>query len=356
MQFHEFQKIPASSSEYVLSKKEETRLFRQEEWVAMEKVHGANFSVYHQPSSRETRFAKRTAFLNENEYFYGWETICDSIGAKIVKVASQCVKKTNSYVILYGELFGGFYPSEENADIWTGAIKAGRINGNNECLLPLDDRAVQEGIYYTNKLDFVIFDVAVVDCDPDMNHVIQFLDYDRVQKLCAFADLLCLKPLLRGTYKQVSSFPYASFDSTLGSTLLDMPRLPTVTNAAEGIVIKPVKTFMVYNSKGKSVRCLIKLKNPSFAEMGSDFSMPKVTTVTRLCAFVNGNRIACLLSKYGGRVTTANVQELVEKLVEDVLEDFYIQFPNAISQSLDWDADLAKLHEKCQAALDREMS
>lgn len=102
MRFHAFQSIPEeSTASYVMSKKDETRLLRQADWIGLEKIHGANFSVYHQPSSGETRFAKRTAFLDDDDFFYDWETIRDELRDQVALVAAHVITAPSSKCVCH---------------------------------------------------------------------------------------------------------------------------------------------------------------------------------------------------------------------------------------------------------------
>ena len=257
---------------------------------------------------------------------------------------------------MYGELCGKFYPGAADANEakqWPGALGAERVNKDRACVVPQESRAVQEGIYYCDKLSFVVFDMAVVDV-VDGKETMRFLDHDAVVEATAHAKKLkCLQPLVRGTYEQVKAFPYKSFDSTAGASLWGMPALPTKTNRAEGIVIKPTKTYMVTDHKGNPLRCLVKLKNPAFSDMSGEYADPTPTPGQLLARLVNANRVASLLSKHGDRVTAANLDQLVELMSDDVLQDFYARYPNGVGQSLDWDKDVAALAVKCREALAR---
>ncbi len=387
------------------TRKQEKQLFHQEEWIAMEKIHGANASVYvctTDSGSSCTKFAKRTAFLEDHDWFYGWENLRDSLSSQAVVVNSSLVKanllprsassqdsltssassSACSYVILYGELFGGFYPSETEASSWAGVVSAKRVNDKGKCIIPLQDRAIQEGIVYSHDVNFALFDIAIVHVtlnEPSSSsstssstptptstrkETITFLNYDVVQAMAKMAGILCLPPLAVGSYQEMCRFPFASFDSQLGQ-VLGMPRVPKGSNIAEGIVIKPLKTFMVFEAKTKAtnqsssstttttttqpnVRPFIKLKSPLFAEIADisgEFVLPIATAAMRLSSFVNVNRAQACISKHG-RVTDDNLDMLTNAMVEDCFTDLYDLFPECL-HTLDEDKDTQDLKVKC---------
>lgn len=355
MIFHPYQKIAQATSGYALSKKDDKSLFGPStKWVVTEKIHGANFSVYHCPATGETRFAKRTGFLQDCEWFYNFQDVADELAAKVAVLASHAKMEKGGYIIVYGELFGGFYPPAAEAAGWSGAEKAGRLNSKQECVVPLEARAIQEGIYYSDKVEFVVFDIAVVPAAAGASPT--FLSFDQMQSLAKSADVLCMVPLLIGSLQECLKFPFV-FDSSFATTQLKQQPLPKGSNMAEGVVLKPAETYLVAESGAKaaaapSVRCMLKLKNPAFAEISGDFTAPSATAGQRLSCLVNPARLAALQSKHG-RITRANADDLVAKLMDDCWEDFYALFPG--TAVTDWEADNAALERKCRAIIDKNV-
>ena len=314
---------------------------------------GANFSVYHCPSSGETRFAKRMGFLDASEWFYNFQDVSEELGAKVAVMTSHAKMAKGEYIIVYGELFGGFYPSETAG--WSGAEKAGRLNSKQECVVPLEARAIQEGIYYSDKVEFVALDVAVVPAAAGA--LPNFLSFDQVQSLTSSAELLCIVPLLVGSFQECLKFPYV-FDSSFATSRLKQAALPKGSNMAEGVVLKPAETYLVAEAGAKvaaaapSVRCMLKLKNPAFAEISGDFTAPAATAGQRLSCLVNPARLAALQSKHG-RITSANADDLVAKLMDDCWDDLYALFPGVAVT--DWESDNALLERKCRAIIEKNV-
>ena len=399
MQFQPFQKIAESSSAYdaSMTAKEKALLFsKATQWVATEKLHGANFSIYYCPRTAEARFAKRTGFIGDDEYFYGWDELRGELTEKAAKAAAFALASASAaavgssaaggdgaagdtYVILYGELCGGFYPPPSPA--WEGAVRAGRINSKMQCPLPVEARAVPEGIYYSPSLCFALFDVAIVQCDRMPStmpppaaesfppsaaaavHSVTFLGVDAVLATAAHAKIPAPQPLSRGSFATVSAFPFSNYDSVFAPQSLGLHTLPAGTNRAEGIVLRPAATVMLSGGGGggKSggnaplapLRCLIKLKSPAFAEVSGEYSEPSPTPAMRLRSLVNANRAASVLSKHGGRVTAATMDAVVAFMCDDVLEDFYLRFPECAAQAYGeaWDAAQQQLAVLCRNAL-----
>ena len=44
----------------------------KDEWIATEKVHGANFGIYSTDFGRTVRYAKRSGIMSPNEHFFGY--------------------------------------------------------------------------------------------------------------------------------------------------------------------------------------------------------------------------------------------------------------------------------------------
>ena len=271
-------------------------------WVATEKVHGSNFSVYYS-SACGFRFAKRNSFLEEGEWFYNYQLIRMRL-EKGVKKISELLGGVG--VIVYGELFGGWYP--DNPKTWTGSSE--RIDSNGVCLVPQECRAIQEGIYYSPNIEYMVFDVMVEGRG--------FLGFVEMNDVVKKAGLFVCEPLKIGTYNQLLNYNIV-FDSTIPEQL-GWGALPRGTNLAEGIVIKPYST---------NDRCLVKIKNKKFLEVSSSFDMKKAGKSYKfvLTGLINQNRFQAVISKIG-RLTEENKQQVLEDYVEDVWMDLYQNYPN----------------------------
>ena len=111
IKFMKFPKIYENSGEFKAPKKLT--------WVATEKIDGSNFSVY--SDGNITKFAKRTGFLSDDEWFYNYQLIAFQLSKKAQKVFSKLnsnpqLKLPLKFIVIYGELCGGWFPSDTN---WT---------------------------------------------------------------------------------------------------------------------------------------------------------------------------------------------------------------------------------------------
>lgn len=290
MKFRPFQKIFTSASQCAPPK--------TGRWAVLEKVHGANFSVY--CDGTHVKFAKRTGFLKK-EWFYRYQDVAHELAERSMAVWREAGQP--EYVILYGELFGGWYPSAAG---WRGAVHAGRLTATGKCTVPLTGRAVQEGIYYAPDIRFVTFDIATVQHDAAT-----WLGYERIQKICAKSGLLCLEPLFVGTLQQALAFA-PKFDSRVPA-LCDQAALPPGTNLAEGVVIRPMAESTAM------VRPLIKNKHIAFVEVDCEFD-PLEARELYLVSAVNHNRLNAIASKHGD-LAEMDPDTIVSLVIEDIATD-----------------------------------
>ena len=110
---------------------------KRDDWVATEKIHGAQLVVG--ASADEVRIGKRKAWLEPGEPFFGWQMLRPSLHA-LARSVHRAMGATGE-VWIYGELFGGHYPHPAVTPV------AG--------LVP-----VQTGIWYAPDLQFAVFDVV----------------------------------------------------------------------------------------------------------------------------------------------------------------------------------------------------
>ena len=83
----------------------------KEDWIVLEKVHGANFSCH--TNGEECKFGRRRDFLKDNEGFYNYKKtdfmkgFCDKALHIFKRVQEMIVDKEVSQVTIFGEIFGG---------------------------------------------------------------------------------------------------------------------------------------------------------------------------------------------------------------------------------------------------------
>lgn len=153
MAFVEYSSIKSEKSGAHIAKVRRT--FGDKEFVVTEKIHGANFQFICRLIKTDSsyqwviRCGKRTAILEDEENFYGWQSVRDrytpEIEALCQNIYSQDASQDASQppittIHVFGELFGGGYPGE---------MKKSQM------------KPVQIGIFYSPVVDFMVFDIAV---------------------------------------------------------------------------------------------------------------------------------------------------------------------------------------------------
>ncbi|MBD2743706.1 RNA ligase family protein [Coleofasciculus sp. FACHB-1120] len=309
-----YEKIPENPNNWKLAESD-FRAFKKTAWVVTEKIHGANFCIITDGS--EVRFAKRKEFLQPDEDFFGHQSLQIKLAQQVKDIFQnlQAERPQTFIVSVYGELFGGEYPHPD---------------------VPVTPnvQAVQTGIYYSPKIEFCAFDIAVEENSKAAKR--DYIDYDKALKIFQQVEMLSAKPLFIGKYEQAVA-QNIEFESTIPA-LLGLPKLP-FSNKAEGIVIKPVKSIYIDTPKGR-VRPVLKRKIPEFAEenryhQAEKWTSQKSATATNsfgderwlkeaVLALVTENRLINTMSKVG-RVSgedTKKLEKVFQLFVNDVLEAF----------------------------------
>lgn len=257
------------------------------EWVATEKVHGANFSFH--TDGLTVNIAKRTSFITGKEIdtFYNCRNVIDSYRDRILKLFALLDAKV---VIIYGELFGGHYPG----------IKSKATS-------------VQKGVYYHPEQDFYAFDIVADG---------KTLNYDLAVKLFESVNLIYAKILYRGSLKDVLKWSDEhKSDITTIPSYYGLPSIPD--NKREGHVLKPSEAQYLGNSL-----IMLKDKNPHFSEkqkvsvkisQADDPELQKV--IEQAIEYVNSRRYDNIVSKIG-IVSKKDVGRLIGLLSKDALEDY----------------------------------
>ena len=225
-------------------------------WVALEKVHGCNFSflvfVGEKKGVLEVRVAKRSCLLEEGEDLNTISTrkLIDKYASSALQaykmVQESCGGKELKQITIFGELFGGHYPHPD-----VPKIKEAKL--------------AQKGIYYHNDNDFYAFDIH----DGE-----KYLDYDFCMQIFRECGFFFAEPLCTGTLKEILLFPN-TFETTLPKHY-GHPSLGS-QNIAEGLVLKPIREQKLRNGK----RVILKNKTEKYKEV----KLPKVRKepTTNLC-------------------------------------------------------------------------
>lgn len=326
-----YEKIPENPNQWNLTESD-YRNFKKTDWVVTEKIHGANFGIVTDGS--QVKFAKRKEFLDSGEDFFGYQLLQDKLIVQINQIFQILqVEKNNLYqLFIYGELFGGEYPHPE-------------VN-------PVPGiQAIQTGVYYSPRIEFCAFDIAIIENANNGNKI--YLDYDKALRLFEKVKMMAAKPLFIGKYEEAAAYNI-EFESTIPA-ILNLPPLLQV-NKAEGVVIKPVKSIYIETCKDR-IRPIIKRKIPEFAEdkryhqsqkwtyNHTAIQKKELSFEDELCQemlnLVTVTRLDNVISKFG-RVTAKakdieKQQQLVDLLETDVLESFkeeYESIFNALSSEI----------------------
>lgn len=258
-------------------------------WFVSEKIHGCNVSFY--CDGAVIKVAKRTGFVDDPSKFFNYSTWLQKNEAKIFALQ----RKLSKNIIIYGELFGGWYP--ERPETWKGPAGV-RIGPDNKYIGACSDRAIQEGVYYCSHNEFCAFDLAV---DGEL------IPYSVAYEHFRSVKLLCVQPLVIGKFARICDFS-PIFDSTI-PTILGMKQLPKGTNYAEGVVIRP------YNVA--SPGCAYKSKHPDYREVKQTFSGKYESGILK---YTTQNRYNSVISKYGPSEKPDIVKDA---FVADVFEAYY---------------------------------
>lgn len=157
MKFHEYPSMPhherESDVEYVHGLLQDGQLV--DEWIVMEKLHGANLSFRY--DGNEIRCAKRTSFLEPHERttFYNVQRLWDRKSSQITSLLENIWESEGAQqaVIVYGELIGGHYPKHKT---------------------PSELKKIQAGVWYFHEIDRVPFDVYVDDHFLPIQHTLDY--------------------------------------------------------------------------------------------------------------------------------------------------------------------------------------
>lgn len=237
--FPRFDKIAESMGAWNVDAKAH-RALQKARWAVTEKIHGANFCLF--TDGQNVRAANRREWLTDEHEFWGWQSVRDTHKSRIAYLwdTVQTAYDEVEAMYVYGELFGGSYPHPDVAPV-------------------PDVRPVQTGVWYAPDIRFCAFDIRLTLADSGF----RFLDFDDATRRLKAADIFCAEPLFEGTYQKAADFPIR-FDSTIPRRL-GMPPLPTGTNLAEGVVIRPLREITLETAQSV-VRPLLKRKIAEFAE------------------------------------------------------------------------------------------
>jgi len=268
------------------------------EWIVEEKIHGSQFTIYY--NGFQFKCSKKTAFIVEEDgNFFNYEKVLEENKEAIIKLwdlLGHDNGENNSYMQVYGEIFGGVYSHPD-------------VPKSN------DDKKVQGGIYYHPKNKFYAFDLKV---NGNLT-----LTMEKVKKLFKEAGLFHAETLFKGTFQE--ALDYNPIFLTTIPSRFGLPEIEN--NYSEGIVIKPNE----HKRTGNGARILIKNKHPDHQENKKPrIKKPRVEIILseegkylyeKLSCLINDNRLKNVLSKVGN-VNQKDFGKIMGMLVSDAIEEF----------------------------------
>jgi Rnl2 family RNA ligase len=276
--------------------------FDQGKYVVQEKVHGANFSFF--TDGVKIKIAKRTDFIQEDEKFYNAQEVLNKYQKKVIEIFEKVKNEFEdvSTVVIYGEIFGGFYPHKDVEKV-ENAIR------------------VQKGIEYCPANDFYAYDIKI--------NGTHFLPVAKTNEIFEEIGFFYAKTLFEGTLVEALNYPN-TFNSFIPSWL----GLPTLeSNITEGTIIRPseVRYF------GNGSRVILKNKNEKWSEKSHEkrerkpqneilFSEKAEKVWAEIQDYITINRLQNVLSKTG-EFHPKLMGKIVGLMAQDVLEDFLKENP-----------------------------
>ena len=252
-----------------------TRKAPDEEWVALEKIHGANFAfvcTLSQGADVQVRLQRRNALLEAADAFYGaadGDHIQD-IQTRVVALVLDLAQRgeARQQVTVFGELYGA---------------------------------RVQHEIHYSPLLQFTCFDVCVDGT---------FWAYEPLHARCTALAIPCAQVL-------GPRAPLPTLVDTYSACIETLVSQYNPAAIAEGVVFRPFR--QAYALSDRQERRMLKLKRALFTERRPASEIDaKADAVARGCAYVTPGREAAVRSKL---LPSASFYEVAQALAADALAD-----------------------------------
>ncbi|AVL94635.1 RNA ligase 2 [Moumouvirus australiensis] len=269
------------------------------EWVVLEKIHGANFSFI--TDGENIYAAKRTAIISPGEYFFNYEIIVEKYKADILEI----YKKINSdfpnimSIQIFGELFGGLYPNYNYEDV----------------------KPVQKGIYYNPNVDFMVFDIKINFTTNDFqirNDKSEFLSHDEVLFYLSSTNFKHVPIITKDNFNNI-----INLDPVFFTKVPNIYGLPHVdNNYAEGYIFK-------LNTRHSCdvVRPILKSKNNTlFGEIHDQKEKFLVNCSSSFNIFVEEIKNYLTKNRYDGIIGKIGPDNKIPKIIgcfiADALKDY----------------------------------
>ena len=227
-----------------------------QEWIAEEKVNGANFSIHIFNKGSEVKFAKRSGFIGEHEFFFGYTKLLPDFNRQIPFFFSAMNEKFTGVdsIIVYGELFGGkfVHPEIPQEERFT------QFKGQQRRISPIIGDFFPQ---YSPDIHFYAYDIKYrkgsskpwILLSPDESRNI----------FRTVPELLYARELFRGNMKKCMAFDLDKFE-TLIPHFLGLGDYVIPANIAEGVVLKsPSRSGEALHVTKSSI---LKFKHRAFQE------------------------------------------------------------------------------------------
>ncbi|KAG5506529.1 hypothetical protein JKF63_06032 [Porcisia hertigi] len=319
-----------------------------DEWIATEKVHGANFGIYSTEHGKTVQYAKRSGIMPPHEHFFGYHILIPDLtkyAKKGRELLTEQLGTSPSTIIINGELFGGKYDHPSIPKRRQSVMVAGK---------PRAITAVQNNAFpqYSPDLHFYAFDIKYRMSEEEDYCT---MTYD--QALAIFEKipgLLYARAIIRGPLSKVAAFDVENFITTIPPQV-GMGDYPLKGNWSEGLVVKHCRRGEPgFDATGLTI---MKFKCTAFQEISTDrrqgprvdeleevrrkaiqvsgVQLPHMESVIRdpevrqatqyLLDHVCENRLQSVLSKIGTdpfETQSMTPTELSTLLAKDALKDF----------------------------------
>lgn len=268
-----------------------------QKWIATEKIHGANFSIWF--NGDELQLAKRTGFIEDGDKFFNYQQaitnqLLEDIEAMYMALDKSAQLSFGDVLVIDGELYG---------------------------------QGVQRGVEYCDDQRFVAFGMRINNEAHPTGLSLDLMDSYGIP----------IVPILhRGTMREL-----IEMNNVFDSVLAKNNGIDKSPNIAEGFVISTCNTFH-YLPSGSS--CVIKSKNDKFSESAPKARKAKVKAeltdgqehiLSELNRHITDNRLKNVLSKIGVP-TQKDFGKVMGLLTKDCVEEYNKENDSNITKDEAW--------------------
>ena len=324
-------------------------------YVITEKIDGSNIGICINLRDHSLYFISRNEFIEDehNNFYTPMYSYIDKIKLNIKALIDNAKEllgsEFNKYhtMIIYGELFGGYY-NESSVKLNSNALKVQKrisYTPNNEFLAFdiafLRDKTEDEIRQYNERIQNWQDELTTCTDEKRINIIhgnikmmkdrkikpyVLYVDYDDFNKLLENSNIQSV-PVLAIVDSLNEALSYnEEFDSVIYK-LYDLPKIEN--NQGEGIVIKPIKNQYIFDNQ----RVILKKKNIRFSENGRannrvikeklnvQYSDSLKELIEKINDYINRNRLDNVLSKVTKKLTSKDFGMIMKLLSRDVIKD-----------------------------------